>query len=366
MPIRTAVAGARLPLLITGDAGLLDDLLRLAAAGDTEVEVAPDLTAARPRYAVAPLVVVGLDQAASCLRAQLSRRPKLVIVGRSRAGEEDTAWEYANLLGAEHVAMLPAAEPWLVERFVACAREPAAAGRVVAVIGGRGGAGASVLAAGLAITGVRAGQRALLIDADPLGGGLDLVLGWENRDGLRWPGLSGTTGRVEAPALVDALPHRGDLVILSWDRGELTGLPASAMAATMDAARRGRDLIVVDLPRRLDDAAVLALEAADQALLVVPAELRAAASAARIAATVGPHCRALSVVVRGPAPGKLTARDVTEALGLPLAGTLRPEPGLSKALEHGVAPASSGRGPLAALCHRLLADLARSCGPVAA
>ncbi len=62
------------------------------------------------------------------------------------------------------------------------------------------------------------------------------------------------------------------------------------MAATLEAGRRGRDLVVVDLPRQLDDAAQIALQAADQTYLVVPAELRAAAAAARVAATVTPHC----------------------------------------------------------------------------
>src|SRR3712207_7123198 len=56
------------------------------------------------------------------------------------------------------------------------------------------------------------GLRTLLVDADPLGGGLDLVLGWEQVDGLRWPSLAEADGRVDPPALLQALPHRGDLV----------------------------------------------------------------------------------------------------------------------------------------------------------
>ena len=40
-----------------------------------------------------------------------------------------------------------------------------------------------------------------------------------------------------------------------------------------------------------------------------------------------------------------------------MAGYLRPEGGLAQALESGVAPARAGRGPLAALCRRLLDDL---------
>lgn len=366
MPARTDVRPHRpLPLVVTADADLLDDLLRLAAAGGTEVEVAADPAAARSRWQPAPLVLVGGDQAQPCLRARLPRRGRLVLVGRT--GTTDPGWEVAELLGAEHVATLPAAEPWLVDRFAECLPQQSTAdARVVGVLGGRGGAGASVFAGGLAVTAARARLRTLLVDADPLGGGLDLVLGWEQLEGLRWPALTAADGRVDPPALVQALPSRGDLVVLSADRGEPVPLPAPAMAATLDAARRGRDIVVVDLPRQLDDAAVLALQAAHRVYLVVPAELRATAAAAQVVAAAAPHCADLSVVVRGPAPGRLKATEVARALDLPLAGTLRPEPGIPRGLERGEAPAASGRGPLALLCQRIVAELTDTSVPGAA
>lgn len=355
MPARTAVRpGPRLPLVVTADPDLLDDLLRLAAAGGTEVDVAADPAAARVRFAHAPHVMIGADQAVPCLRARLPRRARVIIVGREPA--IDPAWEIAELLGAEHIAVLPTAEPWIVDRF---AEQPAptAPGQVLAVIGGRGGAGASILAGALAVTAVKAGRRTLLVDADPLGGGLDLVLGWERVDGLRWPALAAADGRVDPPTLLEALPHRGDLVLLSFARDELEPVPSEAMAATLDAGRRARDVIVTDLPRRLDDAAVLALQAAERALIVVPAELRATAAAARVAGLVTVHCDNVSVVVRGPAPGKLRAREIAQALSLPLAGSLRPEPAMCEALERGEAPAADGRGPLAELCKRVIDEL---------
>ncbi|BCJ58995.1 septum site-determining protein Ssd [Micromonospora endophytica] len=356
MPSRTSLPPHRRPpLVVTADGDLLDDLLRLAAAGGVEVEVAADSAAARTRWQPAPLVLVGSDQAQACLRARLPRRSRLVLVGR--ASDMEPGWQVADLLGAEHVAVLPAAEPWLVDQFAECGVDGAMPARVVAVVGGRGGAGASILAGGLAVTAARARLRTLLLDADPLGGGLDLVLGWEQLEGLRWPALTGADGRVDAPALVRALPSRGDLVVLSWDRGDVLAVPAEAMAATLDAARRGREFVVVDLPRQLDDAAVTALQSADRAFVVVPAELRATAAAARVAAVAAPHCHDLSVIVRGPAPGRLRAAEVARALGLPLAGTLRPEPGLCRGLERGEAPAAGGRGPLADLCQRIVTEL---------
>jgi secretion/DNA translocation related CpaE-like protein len=185
-------------------------------------------------------------------------------------------------------------------------------------------------------------------------------------DGLRWPALAEAGGRVDPPALLTALPHRGDLVLLSFARDQTLAVPGEAMAATLDAARRGRDIVVVDVPRQLDDASVLALQAADRALLIVPAELRATAAAARIAAAAGAHCADLAVVVRGPAPGRLKAREVARALGLPLAGSLRPEPAVCQALERGEAPAADGRGPLAELCRRLVRELTADRGDEAA
>jgi hypothetical protein len=85
--------------------------------------------------------------------------------------------------------------------------------------------------------------------------------------------------------------------------------------------------------------------------------LRACAAAARVARVAAAHSESLTVVVRGPAPGRLKAGEIARALGLPLVGTLRPEPELARALERGQPPAGNGKGPLAALCQRILTRL---------
>lgn len=358
----TAVAdAARRCLVITADLLLREDLLRLAAAGCADVDVAASPQEARTSWPRAPLVVVGHDVASACLQARLPRRSGVVLVspaGVDAMPDWDEVWRLAADLAADHVLSLPAAEAWLVNRFTEAASGPHTDGHVIAVVGGRGGAGASVLATAIAVTASRAGTRPLLVDADPFGGGLDLVLGWEETRGLRWPELREAQGRVSAPALHDALPKVGRLAILSWDRGDSLEVPVTAMEATLEAGRRGSELVVIDLPRRLDAGVVHALQIADQVLLVVPAELRACAAASRVAAAFGPHCASLDVVVRGPAPARLKPDDVAKSLALPLLGTLRPEPGLAAALERGEAPAISGRGPLARLSSRILADLA--------
>jgi secretion/DNA translocation related CpaE-like protein len=333
-------------------------------------------------------VVIGLDAAPGCVRARLPRRHNVVLaylsgptpptpsdppspagpggaVGLGGLGmdgdeeREERAWAAADALSADHVVALPAAASWLARRL---AGGRPSAGRVVAVVGGRGGAGASVLATALAVTAARAGHRAMLVDADPLGGGLDLVLGWEAAGGMRWPALAEARGRLNVPALYRELPGRDRFVVVSWDRDEHPALSPEAMDAALDAGCRGSDLVVVDLPRQPDEAAVRAVQHADPVLLVVPSDIRGCASAARVAARIGPHCRSLSVVARGPAPGGLRGQEVARALGLPLAGTLRAEPRLDALLERSEAPAGSGRGPLAELCRRLLDDLGLPAG----
>ena len=357
MDLRTrTTTGARpRPLIVTSDATLLDDLLRLAAAGSVEVTVAPDPRSAISDWNAAPFVLVGVDSVQRCATAELSTRTAVILV--TRPGRPDPPWRSAEKLRIEHVAVLPEAEAWLVDRFADHAAGSPSRGRVVGVVGGSGGAGASVLAAGLAVSARRRDLDTLLVDGDPLGGGVDLVLGWERLAGVRWPDLVDARGRVSPPALVQALPGAGSLAVLSFDRTELRGVPPEAMAAALDAGRRGRDLVVVDLPRHFDDASLLALTAAERCYLVVAAEPRACAAAARVAAVAVRHCPAVSVVVRASARPSIRPPEVAAALNLPLVGLLPDDRDLPRSMAAGRPPAAGGRGPLADLCHRLLADM---------
>ena len=111
-----------------------------------------------------------------------------------------------------------------------------------------------------------------------------------------------------------------------------------------------------DLPRYLTEAAVTALGAADLAVLVVPADVRSCAAGARVAALLTEHASAVQVVVRGPAPGGVSVDEVARAVGLPLLAAMRPEPGLARALERGLAPGRP-RGPLAGAARAVLAEV---------
>jgi secretion/DNA translocation related CpaE-like protein len=200
-------------------------------------------------------------------------------------------------------------------------------------------------------------HRCFLVDADPLGGGLDLVLGAEDQDGLRWPDLAEARGRVSARALMSLVPRAHGVGLLAWDRGLPAAVSADAVASVLDAAARGSDLVVVDLPRAGDAAVDAAASAVDTLLLLVPAEVRAVAAARRVHQRYVELVADVRVVVRGPCPSGLDAAAVAAALGLPLAGSMRADKALGHALEHGILPAARHRGPLASLARRLVADL---------
>lgn len=342
-------------LVVTADPDVLDDLLRLAATAGTELEVATDGGTARRSWSTAPLVVVAADAVDGCARLRLPRRAEVVLLGQDL--DDASIWQRAVELGAAHVVFLPDAEQWLTERFADAAEARGQDGTLVAVLGGRGGAGATVFASALAVTASRSGRSTLLVDGDPLGGGIDLVFGGEDDRGLRWPGLLSTRGRVPAAALSGALPRMQGLSVLSWDRGRTDAVPLEALDAVLSAGRRAHDLVVVDLPRALDEAGRAVLAAATTTILVVPTEVRAAAAAARVAAAVGALCLDLRLVTRGPSPSGLRGDQVAGAMGLPLLAHLKPEPGLDVALEHGEPPAQRDRGPLSLACGRLLDDL---------
>lgn len=342
--------------MMVGAGELAEDLARLAAAAGCDLDRVADPGAMRGRWSDAPLVLLDAEAAAGCASLRLPRRDRVVVVA---ATQQPQLWQHAVTVGAEHVAVLPDGEAWLVGALADAVEAPAHPGRVLAVLGGRGGAGASVLAAAVAVAAVAAARDALLVDCDALGGGLDLVLGAEDTGGLRWPGLGMAGGRVAAASLHAALPALaagpGRLTVLSCDR-EGPGPDAGAVRGVCEAGRRAGETVVCDLPRHPCEAADAVLGDADLTVLVVPAEVRAAAAAARVAGRVARHGPPPRLVVRGPAPGGLTPADLARALDLPLLTAMRPQPGLSGALDRGQPPGRA-RGPLATAAREVLAAL---------
>jgi secretion/DNA translocation related CpaE-like protein len=345
------------PLLVTNDPDLLDDLLRLAAAADVEVDVAVDPVAARARWGAAPLILLGVDLAASTVIAESPARVGVLLVCRGSPGAD--VLSRPSGVVTDGFFPLPQAEEQIVSQLSRCVPAVGTAARVVGVVGGCGGAGASVLAAALAMTAVRRGEPALLVDLDALGGGLDLLLGLAEVTGFRWADLAGMSGRLVPAALREALPAVHGVAVLSHGRRDAPELPGDAICAVVEAGRRCGGVVVLDMPR-YPPAATIAVGLADELVLVVPADVRAVSSAVQVAVRLDGSARNVGVVVRRPAASTLSAEAVAEVVALPLLGETRAEPGLAALLCSGRPLRLRRRGPLSLLCERLLDQLLES------
>jgi secretion/DNA translocation related CpaE-like protein len=346
-------------LAVLTDPQLRDEFDRVAAAvGVRAVHAGAGSAVSRKTWSAALAVVLDEAAADQCRRAALPRRAHVSVLTATEAAT--ATWAAGIAVGAQHVLRLPEQERELIRELAEAAESArdrgfsGLRGQVVAVVGGCGGAGASLFAVALA----QAATDALLMDLDPWGGGIDLLVGGEATPGLRWPDLALQSGRLNWSSVREALPrHRGISLLSGTRRGY--ELDAGPVDAVVDAGRRGGVTVVCDLPRRLTDATQTALDAADLVVVVSPCDVRACAATATIASVlsaINPH---LGLVVRGPSPGGLRAAEVAEIAELPLLASMRAQPRLAEQLEH-TGLRLRTRSPLAAAARRVLAVLPRA------
>jgi len=343
------VVGMTPPLFVTADQALLDELLRLAAAAGVTPEVAPDAGTALRSWSTAPLVLVGADQAVPMAAIDPGRRPRLHIVALGPVPDE--MFRTAIAIGAQAVDELPRSESWLVETLTDLGDTGARRGLVIGVVGGSGGAGATTLACALGQTAARSGD-AVVIDCDPLGPGIDRVLGLETQDGFRWDALCQTTGRLSARSLREALPRRGPLGVLSWHAGASGSLQAFAVREALSAARRGHDAVVVDLPRTTDALVDEVASRCDLLVVVVVPTVAGVASAARLCGRFPDH-PGLRLLVRGEG---LEPREIARVIGVGVVAAMPDQRRLAEAIDLGEGPVRSPRGPLGRASAAVLAQ----------
>jgi secretion/DNA translocation related CpaE-like protein len=343
-------------LSLVVDPVLRRDVERVAAAAGVRA-VHADEPSSRNVWTGASAVILDVDGARRCAGLGFPRRDRVLVIGPTAPTPE--VWQVAMSVGAHRVLSIPDQEAELVAEL-SDAAEPVGAdgprGAVVGVMGGRGGAGASVFATALAL----AAPRALLLDVDPWSGGLDLALGSERDPGLRWPDLTLGGGRIGYSALTAALPTRHGVAVLSAGPTQ-PEIDAAALCAVLDGGCRGGATIICDLPRRVTPAVEAALDVADLIVLVTPADVRSCAAAAVTGQWLVATNPNVGLVVRGPAPGGMRAADVARITGLPLLASMRRQPGLAAELERdGLRPRR--RSPLASAARRVLEVLHRQPG----
>lgn len=328
------VASASTPvMLVTADADLIEALLRLAAAADTPLAVMSTIGEVRGQWARSSLVLVGIDQVDALIAAGVPRRIGVHMVQLESAHQlgdlrdDSSVWRRAVELGVETVVTLPAQERLMLDRLIDTLDGTGIPTPVIAVVGGCGGAGASTLAAGLAaLMAQQLPAGCLLVDADPIGGGLELLCEAEKVPGLRWGELLATRGRVSADALRHAVPVIDGVCVVSHDRTPRSVHP-EALDAVVAAGPRGFGLTVIDVGRgclfgdagsRSALAASSALARATLTVVVVPADLFALAATDSLLRASRSNMGEIGLVVRHRRNSDLDSDDVARALGLPL------------------------------------------------
>lgn len=256
----------------------------------------------------------------------------LVLLGRP----EDTGlWDAAALLGGCPVAVLPAAESWLADRLAPPSErgevEPAV---VLGVCGAVGGIGTSTLASWLAADAVVNGAETVLVDGDPDGCGLDLLLGLEGLDALRWSDLCRSRGVLRPEQLWPLLPehpdHRG-LRWLSWgrDTSPVEQIPGIAVLAALRSAAQA---VVLDLGRARGGQGNLAGQC-DVVVMTMPRTVRGVLAAHRATMLLQPT--PVEYVLCGVDVADVDDSLVAEALGRDPLGHIRFDGRVPEAAETG-------------------------------
>ncbi|MEO6143689.1 MAG: septum site-determining protein Ssd [Dermatophilaceae bacterium] len=228
--------------------------------------------------------------------------------------------------------------------------------QIIGAVGGSGGVGTSVLTAAIAVRGAQGGLRAVCVDGDRLGGGLDVTLGIEQEQGVRWPDLARARGRIDGPELLRRLPTVDGVAVLSFDRARDVQLSAEIVHEVLHSLSRAADLVVVDLPR--PDHKVFAALAPwlDSLVLLAGSGICDLAGASAVAEHLIRACPDVWLCLRTSGKGGHFADTVAGALDLPLLATVREEPSLAADVLHGIPPGSSGKGALAAVADKVLAQ----------
>ena len=336
-------------LIVGSDSELVDAVRRCAVACGVEVTEAVSLGQARSVWMSSTFVVV-LDEVANERRVEVMSRPRVVVVTRDSA--TSTPWRMAVDVGAEQVLDLSIGDTSLVEYFT---QESQARARVVSVVGGSGGAGASITAAALVLSARSRGQRCVLVDADHESSGADLLLGLDETPGLRWHHLSPSAGPPPGEQLFSSLPRSGECAVITRDRGDRSGLDISLIRSTIRALHGVVDLIVVDIPRgAIELRAELAVES-DVVFVVVTCDLRGATSARPVVDSIRDHAD-VRLLARRSRGDSLTPPDIREWLDLPLGAVLPNESGITSSIDRGEPICGQRRSRLIAACSSLLTE----------
>ncbi|MCC6629010.1 MAG: hypothetical protein IT340_16600 [Chloroflexi bacterium] len=368
-PAFTAAGALILPITPPPDAGTLRALIRPAATGAAPLQTGQSAAADRtPPPAAWPA------------------RPGAVIPPLPAPPEPAAPRPYARRLALRHGATDDAgaalpdptlASPPPRDAAVTARRSPdggVPAGRIVGILGTRGGDGGTLVAHALADALAEAGQPVLLLDVDAAGDRLVPLLGLAAPGaGLAALALAGPLGTDVWRAALDAeLRPIGPclLALPGLERPSAAALLTDGLVAALLAeARRRAAWVVVDLgrwsPLPWQRAARLACDELLVALAPTGAGVEAARATLRELADepAGPAVALLRT--RADRPGAFPAAEVATALGRPTLAAVPEDPATVAWAAAQQLPVTRAPGRLAPAVRALAAALAARAGAAA-
>ncbi|STC69448.1 Pilus assembly protein CpaE [Corynebacterium pilosum] len=283
-------------LVAVEDPALHPEALHLAAATGRPIVDTRDPATVANQWSRAHAVIIDAATAAA-----LSAPPRRNGVYFVTADAADIDFEAALQVHASGVFILPAQAGELLAAIgkVSAAEDSPGSSEsggatVLTLVGAAGGAGTSTLAAALARA---AGHEhaPVLVDAGRYSGGLDLLLGIEEETGARWGEITVGDGEVHRNDLRRALPATtDDIRVLTSVRTTIDD-PFQITAEELDAVLAALGSAGVTV---VDTAPYLIPPRSTYVVVVVPAEVRAAATAARIVAERRAASQSVGLVLR--------------------------------------------------------------------
>lgn len=330
-------------VLLSSDRNELGQLnTQLAAAGDydlmpvsgSEEEVGPVVERHQPDV----LVVDGVYQEGSAfgqLEKTIVANPGMAVILLARTLTPEFLLHMMRM-GVTEVLPQPVTGSVLREA-IERARQRAAVkkpvrrqGKVLAMVGCKGGSGATFLATnlGYAVASANPGKNIILIDLNLQGGDAELFVS-DGRAAGSVATIATDINRLDSTllesSLVKVLPNYGVLAA-SQDTHESFAVKPEHVGRLIEVASNNYDLVIVDVPRSVDPVSVKALDVASEIYIVLQMTLPFIRDARKLltdfrALGYGP-AKVRLIINRYETEPEITIKDVQQTLGLPVYRTV--------------------------------------------
>lgn len=231
-------------------------------------------------------------------------------------------------------------------------------GRMIAVLGSRGGAGTTFLATHLTAAFARRGRDCVLVDVDPLFDDVGAALGIPVDEPV--PTLADLIAD-DGIAAAERRPwtHTGGFRVIPGSSGELVSSDPDDVVAVLDATARSSDVVVAHVPRTVSAVGTAVAARAHEVVMVLTLDVGSFRAAKRAIAAfdVEDRCR---FVVNRAARADVAVADVQRVFGRPALGVVPASSAVRAAQDRG--QLLPPRGRIARAVDRIALALAEPAG----